>query len=193
MIKDEKVMNRSWYGLIDQLIKVEKYKNLFKQSDYESISRTTVNDAIIQYQKTLAKQSRFDLFLLGDKTKITKKELTGFNLFTNSGCISCHQGINLGGNLRQKFGVMKHYFSDKTTDKRNLGYFNISNKKEHLNFFRVPSLRNVSQTAPYFHDASAKTLEEAIRIMFSYQLGVEASEEDILSIKSFLESLEPIE
>lgn len=192
-ITDKKSMNRRWSDLIEQLNNNTQYKQLFTQANYDSITPSTINDAIAQYQKTLAKPSRFDLFLLGDKTKLTEQELAGFNLFKSSGCISCHQGTNIGGNVRQKFGLMKTYFVNNSIKQRDLGLFNITKNKDDLNFFRVPSLRNVTKTAPYFHDASAVTIEAAISIMFSYQLGIDASEEDILSIKLFLESLETIQ
>lgn len=192
IMSNNKIMNRNWDELVQQLNNDKTYQQLFSAAKYDSISQHAINDAIINYIKSLAKQSRFDLFLLGDKSKLSKKEIAGFNLFKSSGCVSCHQGTNLGGNVRQKFGLMKSYFNNNKIKQRDLGFFNITKNEDDFNFFRVPSLRNVTNTAPYFHDASADNIEEAIKIMFSYQLGIKASEQDILSIKSFLESLEPI-
>ena len=191
IMSNSKIMNRDWKELVQQLDGDKTYQRLFDVANYDLISQSTINDAIINYIKSLAKQSRFDLFLLGDKSKLSKKEIAGFDLFKSSGCVSCHQGTNLGGNIRQKFGLMKSYFINNIKQ-RDLGFFNTTKNEDDVNFFRVPSLRNVTNTAPYFHDASADTIEEAIKIMFSYQLGINASKEDILSIKSFLESLEPI-
>jgi len=193
LITNATLMNRDWHDLVKQLINSTGYGQQFSQAGYSEISRQSISDAIISFERSLAKPSRLDLYLLGDRTQLTDEEITGFSLFKKSGCISCHQGINLGGNIRQQFGVMKPYFTDTVTKKRDLGYFNISKNKDDINFFRVPSLRNVSQTAPYFHDASASSLEQAIRVMFSYQLGVDASKEEVLSIKSFLMTLEPVE
>jgi len=193
LVTNKAMMNRGWNGLIQQLINDSVYADLFAKAGYDAINRLSISDAIIAFEKSLAKPSRFDLYLLGDHSQLTSDEISGFELFKSSGCISCHQGINIGGNIRQKFGVMKPYFKNSTVKKRDLGFFNISRKNEHANYFRVPSLRNVGNTAPYFHDGSAATLEEAISIMYSYQLGIEASKNDILSIKVFLESLEPIQ
>jgi len=193
LMKNSTLMNRNWDELTQQLTNTPIYKDLFTKAGYDVINRLSISDAIINFEKSLAKPSRFDLYLLGDNSQLTNDEVSGFELFKNSGCISCHQGINIGGNIRQKFGVMKSYFRTDTTKRRDLGFFNVSNKDEHKNYFRVPSLRNVGNTAPYFHDGSAATLEDAISIMYSYQLGIEASKDDILSIKSFLESLEPIQ
>lgn len=193
LMTNSTLMNRDWDDLTQQLIDSPVYSDLFSQAGYDVINQLSISDAIISFEKSLAKPSRFDLYLLGDNSQLTNDEISGFNLFKNSGCISCHQGINIGGNIRQKFGVMKSYFTNDIAKKRDLGFFNVSNKSEHKNYFRVPSLRNVGNTAPYFHDGSAATLEDAISIMYSYQLGIEASKEEILSIKLFLESLEPVQ
>ncbi len=193
LITNKTLMNRKWPSLIAQLKGNSEYQSLFTLAGYNEISKSTVIDAIIKFEANLAKPSRFDLYLLGDKTKLNSAEIAGFNLFKSAGCVSCHQGTNLGGNLRQKFGVIKPYFPEQKINTRDLGYFNSSGKDEDINFFRVPSLRNVAKTAPYFHDASAPTLEKAIQVMFTYQLGIDASEEDIESIKAFLATLDAIE
>ncbi|NRA60447.1 MAG: cytochrome B6 [Psychrobium sp.] len=193
LITNSTLMNRDWDDLTNQLKTNREYKHLFEQAGYKRISRLSISNAIIAYEASLAIPSRFDFFLLGDVTQLTSQEIKGLDVFITSGCISCHQGTNLGGNLRQKFGVMKDYFPNKISKNRDLGYFNITKNIDDMHLFRVPSLRNVTKTGPYFHDASAKTLEKAIEIMFSYQLGIKASQEDILSIKSFLESLEPVQ
>jgi len=193
LITNTTLMNRNWDDLVEQLKNDTLYIELFNQAGYDKVSRQSISDAILSFERSLAKPSRFDYYLLGDHWQLTEQEIAGFSLFKKSGCISCHQGVNLGGNIRQQFGVMKPYFTDSITKKRDLGYFNTSKNNNDINFFRVPSLRNVSQTAPYFHDASASSLEQAIEVMFSYQLGVNASKEEVLSIKSFLMTLEPLE
>lgn len=193
LMTNKTLMNRDWNKLTQQLMNDPIYSDLFARAGYDVINQFAISDAIISFEKSLAKPSRLDLYLLGDNSQLTSEEISGFELFKSSGCISCHQGINIGGNIRQKFGLMSPYFKTDNVKERDLGFFNISRNNEHINYFRVPSLRNVGNTAPYFHDGSAATLEEAIAIMYSYQLGIEASEDDILSIKVFLESLEPIQ
>lgn len=190
LMTNKTLMNRDWPSLTSQLKNDKTYPQLFKQSGYDEISKASITDAIVKFEASLARPARFDLYLLGDKTQLSAQEIRGYSLFKESGCVSCHQGVNLGGNLKQRFGVMKPYFKDKKGRKRDLGYFNTSKNKDDINFFRVPSLRNVTLTAPYFHDASAQTLEEAIEIMFTYQLGVNATKQDVEDIKSFLSSLE---
>lgn len=190
LMTNKTLMNRQWPSLISQLKRNARYQLLFDNSGYKEISKETMTDAIIKFEASLAKPSRFDLYLLGDKDKLSRAEVAGLKLFKNAGCVSCHQGINLGGNLRQRFGVMKAYFAKEKQNIRDLGYYNTTKNTDDINLFRVPSLRNVTKTAPYFHDASAVTLEDAIEVMFTYQLGIDASKEDVASIKKFLATLE---
>lgn len=121
---------------------------------------------------------------------MTQQELHGFELFQSYGCASCHQGINLGGNMYEKMGLMGDYFADRghITD-ADKGRFNITQNPDNLHEFRVPSLRNVALTAPYFHDGSAATLEEAVRVMTKYQLGRPMPQADLQSIVAFLRTL----
>lgn len=193
VVENPKVMNLPWPQLIRRLKQHPDYPTLFKQAGYSGIDKSTITDAIVTYEKSLAVPSRFDAFLRGDSNQLSAQEQEGFRKFKNFGCVSCHQGIALGGNLRQKFGVMRDYLPvDHNTLKRDLGYFNFSNHPQDKYYFRVPTLRNVALTAPYFHDASAKTLEQAIKVMFRHQLAIEARPEDISDIAAFLKSLNGI-
>jgi cytochrome c peroxidase len=134
--------------------------------------------------------ARFDRFLLGDKQALTAAEIEGYRLFKANGCISCHQGVNVGGNMFQPFGIMSDYFADRgQMTPADLGRFNVTKNEADRHLFRVPSLRNVALTAPYFHDGSAKTLEEAISTMTKYQLGRTLPTEQIASISKFLRTL----
>jgi cytochrome c peroxidase len=189
-----KLMNRDWLELSQQVEQNDHYNQLFQNAGYDEISRNSISDAIIQYEYSLAKFSRYDLYLLGDKQQFTETEQQGYSLFKEFGCTSCHQGKNLGGNLRQKFGLMKPYFSKKTKiQARDFGYYTTTLQDEDRFYFRVPSLRNVSNTPPYFHDGSATTLAKAIEVMFVHQLGIKPSGSDISLIETFLHTLEPIE
>lgn len=192
LIQNPKILDMQWPELINKLLEKD-YEKEFYQAGFDRITQQTITDALIMFQRSLITPSRFDLFLAGDINQITEDEAAGYDLFKQYGCISCHQGINIGGNMRQKFGVMKEYFDTNGLSQRDLGYFNTSQQEDDKFNFRVPSLRNVSLTAPYFHDASADTLRRAIEIMIEYQLGVSIPDSEITLIESFLGSLEGID
>lgn len=128
--------------------------------------------AIATFERTLVTpQSRFDLWLGGDQAALTSGELTGYQLFKSIGCVSCHQGVNIGGNLFEKQRVINpHNAAERQV-------------------FRVPSLRNVATTAPYFDDGSAPTLAIAVHRMASVQLGRDLSDDQVASIVAFLNTL----
>jgi len=192
LITSPKIMNNSWDTIIKRISEKETYATLFQQAGYSQISSKTISNAIISFELSLSKPSRFDLYLMGDIKQLTNEEVRGYQLFKDFGCSSCHQGMNIGGNMRQKFGVMRPYFNEKNIKQRDYGYFNTTQSEIDKYFFRVPSLRNISKTAPYFHDASANSLEQAIRVMFKYQLGIFPNKEDVKSIEAFLKSLDAV-
>lgn len=185
------VMGVEWKALIEKLGRVPEYVRAFDKLYPDRLSQTNIKDALVAYEKSLyTPNSRFDRFLRGDKTALTKTEQEGYKLFKSYGCVSCHQGINVGGNMFQRFGVMGDYFLDRGKITRaDWGRFNVTNNQEDRYVFRVPSLRNVELTAPYFHDGSAETLEKAIVIMTKYQLGRPLSGEQINLIAQFLRTL----
>jgi cytochrome c peroxidase len=151
----------------------------------------TIRDAIAEYEKTLVTpNARFDRWLRGDAKAITADELQGYQNFKKYGCVACHQGVNVGGNMFQTFGVMGDYFGQrgKPTEADN-GRFNVTKNPADLHVFKVPSLRNVALTAPYFHDGSARSLEDAVDVMFKYQLGRAAPDADKKQIVMFLRTL----
>jgi cytochrome c peroxidase len=150
-----------------------------------------VTDVIAEFERSLPRPSRFDRWLGGDVTALSSDEAAGYRLFKEHGCIACHQGVNIGGNLYQRFGVMDDYFANKGTQTAaDQGLFNVSGREADRHVFKVPSLRNVALTAPYFHDASAATLEDAVRVMGRYQLGVELPTQDTRLIVAFLRALD---
>jgi cytochrome c peroxidase len=117
-------------------------------------------------------------------------EQRGYELFREYGCMSCHQGINLGGNMFQRFGVMRDYFADRgALTLADLGLFGATGREEDRFVFRVPSLRNVALTAPYFHDGSSATLEHAVVTMAKYQLDRDLDGEQTDEIAAFLRTL----
>ena len=160
----------------------KEYKKLFKKN---YITFEDVIDAIVEYEKTLiTPNSKFDLFLKGEK-QLSKKEFKGYLLFKHYGCISCHNGINVGGNSFQKMGAFAKY--DSTT--RYPDRYEVTKNINDKHVYKVPTLRNIALTAPYFHDGSAKTLKEAIQTMASYNLGIEIEDSEIELIEAFLETL----
>lgn len=180
-------MSSNWNEIINKLNKDKQYVYEFNSIYEMGISEGNIKDAIVEFEKSLITPSRFDRFLKGDSNAISSVELEGYNLFKNYGCISCHQGRNIGGNFYEKLGVYKEY-PNKNNDNY-FGRYNITKIDENKFEFKVPSLRNVYYTYPYFHDGSIKTLDEAIKIMAEYQIGRKITNEDVEKIKSFLKSL----
>jgi len=165
------------------------YVQAFNKIYRDGITAGNIVDSIATYERSLITPSRFDGFLLGNEKSLTEEEKEGFKRFTRYGCSSCHQGINIGGNMFQKLGGVKKYFLNQQPSKQDLGRFNVTFKEEDKHVFKVPSLRNVAVTAPYFHNGSIATLEEAIVKMGSSQLGRELSAQDIRVLSAFLHSL----
>jgi len=176
-------MGNSFKNIVNTLNKTP-YKNMFLKIYKDGVTKKNIKDVIVEYEKTLiTPNSPFDQYLRGDKSAITQDQKDGYLLFKNKGCISCHHGINVGGNLYNKFGIMQYVRSDS------LGKFEITKREEDKYYFKVPSLRNVEKTAPYLHDGRFETLEEVVKFMARYQLGQVVTQEEIDKIVFFLKSL----
>jgi cytochrome c peroxidase len=144
-------------------------------------------DTIVEFEKSLfTPNSRFDKYLNGDQNAISEDEKKGFEAFKDLGCISCHNGVNIGGNIFQKFGVMMNYIDKK----KQIGRFNVTNDEDDKYVFKVPTLRNISKTAPYFHDGSATSLKDAVDFMIKYQLGQKVDDKQVELIVKFLYTLD---
>lgn len=184
-------MGAKWDDVIVRLSQSDEYVSSFKSLYPDGVQRKNVKDAIAEFERSLiTPNARFDRWLRGDDGAISDEEKRGYQNFKAYGCISCHQGVNVGGKMFQPLGIMGDYFQDRgSVTPADFGRFNVTGKEEDRFTFKVPSLRNVALTAPYFHDASAKTLEDAVTIMAKYQLGRELPEEDRTSIVAFLKSL----
>lgn len=153
----------------------------------DGITYDNIADAIASFERTLITKDKFDDFQRGN-VDLTDQELRGFNLFVNTGCASCHNGFLFGGNSYQKVGVISPYMPDgKITE--DLGLYNISKKEDDKYFFKVPTLRNIEKTYPYFHDGKVKTLPEAISIMAQIQLGKKLEVSEVEDIEAFLKTL----
>jgi cytochrome c peroxidase len=166
---------------------IPQYKTEFKQVfGTDKIDIDKVTQAIAEFEKTLVTpNSRFDKWLLGDKDAITPTELAGYNLFKKSGCVACHNGSAVGGNSFQKMGVVKPYKSSSSAQ----GVAGLTGKDEDRFKFKVPTLRNVELTYPYFHDGAAKTLTDAVDTMGKLQLGKTFTRKENSQIVAFLKTL----
>jgi len=184
-------MASSWEQLLGKLQADPDYRRLFAQSYPDGITAAAVRDAIATFERALnTPNSPFDRYLLGDTNALDLNARRGYRLFVDFGCISCHQGANVGGNLYARFGIIEDSLDQhKDAEGPDLGRFNLTGNPEDRFLFKVPSLRNVELTAPYFHNASAATLEEAIRVMGVNQLGLEICEMEQRLIAAFLRSL----
>ena len=176
-------MGNSFENLIKTL-NASKYKKEFGRLYPEGITKETITHAIAEFEKALiTPNAPFDQYLRGDKNAISVEQKEGYALFKSKGCVSCHHGQNVGGNLYNKFGVIENA---KSAD---FGRFNVTKKERDKYFFKVPSLRNVAKTAPYFHDGRTSSLSEAVKMMARYQLGRPVTEAEVMKIVAFLSSL----
>lgn len=191
VVTDPIEMDSNWGLAVSRIQSNPSYRAAFSASYPDGITPDNIRNAIATFERSLVTpNSRFDQYLRGNKQAITPDELAGYNLFKNYGCINCHQGVNIGGNMYEKLGIMRDYFNDKNGTKRaDMGRFAITHIEENLHEFKVPSLRNVAVTAPYFHNGSAATLDQAVAIMGKYQLGLDLPKEDIARITAFLITL----
>lgn len=183
-------MGSNWEEAIRKLSKDPSYVRDFSKIYPNGIQGENIADAIAEYEKSLiTPNSRFDRFLRGDKKTLSAVELDGYRLFKEYGCISCHQGIALGGNLYQTLGVMEDYFTHRQKTKVDYGRFNVTSKECNRYQFKVPTLRNIEKTFPYLHDGSARTLEDVLQVMWKSQLGRSISPEESARIVKFLKTL----
>ena len=157
--------------------------------DPEPLSARNYGRAIEAYEATLVTPSPFDRFLGGDDRALSKAQQAGLRAFIATGCAGCHNGPLVGGTAFRRFGVVRDYWAETGSKKIDLGRFAATKKEEDRYVFRVPMLRNVAKTAPYFHDGSVDRLDRAVRVMAAVQLGRTLDDATVNSIVAFLESL----
>lgn len=162
---------------------VDAFQNAFPDTQ-PALTYKNMAKAIAAFERTLLTPSPFDAFLQGDGSALSTEAKEGLGLFIEHGCIACHFGTGVGGGTFQKFGVIYPYKNMK-----DLGRFEVSQKEVDKHVFRVPSLRNVERTYPYFHDGGVWDLGEAVKTMGKTQLGKELPDKDIAKIVAFLKSL----
>ncbi len=163
-----------------------EYPKLFAQAfpgEKDALTFQNMGKAIGAFERTLLTKSRFDSFLEGDATALNAEELEGLKTFRDVGCVACHSGVTVGGQMYQKLGLVKPYPTE------DLGRHEVTKNEADKYFFKVPSLRNIEKTGPYFHDGKVKTLDQAIRLMGSHQLGRELTDRQVELILAFLRSL----
>jgi len=176
------------HTLAVQVLKsIPGYGPAFKKaygSDEITIERVT--EAIAAFEETLVTpDAPFDRWLQGEDTALSAEAHAGYELFKAKGCTACHVGVNAGGTMFQKFGLVKPYDRDTKT----LGRYDVTKNEADKYFFKVPTLRNIELTAPYFHDGSVWDLREAVKMMGEYQLGIPVSDAEAEQIVAFLQSL----
>ena len=154
-------MGTNWQVITIKLRSDTETASLFEEIYADGVTAANVKDAIAEFERSLiTPDARFDQFLRGDAEALNWVERKGYRLFKSRGCSSCHQGVNVGGNLYQRLGIFQDYFADRGgVMDADLGRFNVTGEPEDKHVFRVPSLRNVELTAPYFHDGTQETLE----------------------------------
>jgi cytochrome c peroxidase len=190
-IHNPKEMGTTWEEVVGKLLTDDQYPAQFQAIYGNGIRSENVRDAITSFEKSLlTPDAPFDRYLRGDKSALTPQQRLGYGLFKQDGCIACHQGVNIGGNLFERFGVQSAYFQHRGhITAADFGRFAQTGRESDKYVFRVPSLRNVALTAPYFHDGMAKTLASAVETMAKYQLGHSLSTQDRNAIVDFLRTL----
>jgi cytochrome c peroxidase len=179
-MKDEK-------AVLAVLKSMPEYVDAFKKAfpdDKEPMSYKNLTLAIGAFERKLVTPSRWDKFLKGDTAALTNEEKLGFNKYIEAGCQTCHAGVGVGGSSMQKVGNVVEW--PNTKDK---GKAEVTKEASDEMVFKAQSLRNVEHTAPYFHDASAKTLEEAVKMMGTHQLGKTLKPEDVKAMVAWLKTL----
>ncbi len=179
-------------AVIARLSKVEGYQTAFASAFPEQdkpITYDNLQNAIGAFERKLITPSKFDKFANGDASALNDQEKKGLQTFVDVGCNSCHNGALFGGNSYQKFGVYGDYWMFTNGSDKDMGRFAVTNNEVDKHMFKVPSLRNIAMTGPYFHDGSVTDLSEAVRVMGKAQLNKDLSDEQVNDIVAFLDAL----
>ncbi len=180
-----------WADIADKLAQDDEIRTLFALVyGGDGITGDTITDAIAAFEKTLVTpDSAFDAYLKGNKNALTEKQKKGMESFVNRGCATCHSGPALGGisfEYINTHGDLRAAAAPEDYQEGAFGLRDFTKREEDKDMFRVPVLRNVAMTAPYFHTGSVQTLEEAVRVMCASQVGVSVSDAEVESIAAFL-------
>ncbi|PWJ39172.1 cytochrome c peroxidase [Sediminitomix flava] len=182
---------QSWEKIIQKLEADRSFTKEFSKVYPEGYSEETITEAIAEFEKTLiTPNSRFDQYLKGDKDALSADEIRGYELFKDNNCATCHVGQAMGGQSFEFMGLKEDYFADRGNEtEADHGRIGVTKKETDQHRFKTPTLRNVAQTAPYYHDGSVETLKEATEKMLKYQVGKELPDEDVDKIVLFLHTL----
>jgi cytochrome c peroxidase len=182
----------SYEAVEKELKAIKGYGPLFKKAfpnDNDPVTVDNFAKAIGAFERTLVTPSPFDAFMKGDKPGLDADEKTGLTKFMDVGCAACHSGAYLGGQMYQKFGKLAPYWQYTGSTTIDEGRYAVTKDENDKYVFKVPILRNVAMTSPYFHDGSVVRLPDAVRIMGRMQLGNDLSDQEISAIIAFLNSL----
>ena len=181
------------YDSVEKKLREYKgYEVMFKAAfpgDKEPVTIDNFAKAIGAFERTLVTPSPFDAFLKGNKSALTEKQKGGLKTFIETGCSGCHSGTYFGGQMYQKFGVIEPYWKYTKSEKIDEGRYAVTKNEVDKYVFKVPILRNVEKTAPYFHDGSVDRLEDAVWIMGKVQLGKDLTKQHSENISAFFKSL----
>lgn len=184
--------HKSFDDICARLNEDEGFKKAFTEVYPDGITEANITDAIQEFERTLlTPNSRFDKYLKGDMAALSAEEIAGYELFKKYNCATCHVGENLGGQSYELMGIKADYFADRNTEItfEDHGRNKETKTERDMHRFKVPGLRNIALTAPYFHDGTKQTLEEAVRDMAKYEVGVNLSEEETARLVAFLHTL----
>ena len=187
-LHDPTIMNTDWAAVMPKLQADADYVGAFNAAYSDGLTRANVLHVLAIFQRSLiTPNSRFDQYLRGAADALSDGEKHGYDLFKSYGCAACHQGVNVGGNMFQRFGIFRN--QNRPHEDEDAGRFGVTGAERDRQVFRVPSLRNVALTAPYYHDGRVQTLESAVDLMATRQLGRPLYPEEIERIVEFLHTL----
>lgn len=182
-------MGAKFANVVPKIAKDPQYVAAFDRLYDGEISKATITHAIAEFEKALiTPNSKFDKFLKGDKSALSAREKRGFQLFNSKGCASCHNGVNLGGNIYQKAGIFDKF--PGITSGEFFGRYDVTKDERDKYYVKVPTLRNISKTPPYFHHGNTADLLTAVQQMAYYQLGIPLKMKDAKDIVAFLKTLD---
>lgn len=192
LLNPVEMANANEEAAVAKIAKIPEYQELFKAAFPQdgAVSFKNITTAIGAFERTLLTPTKWDDYLKGNVSALNEQERKGVRAFMDNGCIACHNGVNLGGNSFQKFGLVQgpywKFIEDPNHDK---GRADFTKNAADEFFFRVPGLRNVAKTYPYFHNGSVWELDKAVKIMGQAQLGKDLTQEQITDIVAFLQTL----
>lgn len=186
-------MGSNWEQITGKLNEDKQMFAEFAAIYTEGITENTITDAIAEFEKTLlTPDCPFDRYLKGDQNSLTAEQVKGYDLFKANNCATCHAGANMGGQSYEYMGIVADYFTDRGTplhDNKDFGHFNLTQDSTDFQRFKTPTLRNIALTAPYLHDGTALTLQDATKSMLKYQTGKTLPDSDVELIVAFMNTL----